>query len=177
MPLYDLQEVRPEFADPRECWIAPTAVVIGRVRLERFASVWYGAVLRGDHELIRVGESSNVQDGCVLHTDDGFPLEIGSGCTIGHMAMLHGCRIGANSLIGIGSIVLNGAEIGESTLIGANTLIPEGKTIPPRVLVMGSPGRVVRPLTDIEVAGLKVSAASYVENWRRYLSGASKRPT
>ena len=147
----------------RSCWV--------RSRLEEDASVWFGAVLRGDNELIRVGARSNIQDGCVLHTDPGFPLDIGADCTVGHMAMLHGCRIGQRSLIGIGSIILNGVEIGEECVIGANTFLPEGKVIPPRSMVFGSPGKVVRVLSDEEVTRFSGAAGRYVKNWQRYAAG------
>ena len=157
-----------------EHWVAPTAVLIGRVRLEHEASVWWGATLRGDNELITVGRGSNVQDGCVLHTDPGFPLEIGEDCTIGHMVMLHGCTIGRGSLVGIGSIILNGAKIGEECLIGANTLISEGKVIPPRSMVLGSPGKIVRQLSDDDVRRFGGGAGRYVANWKRFKSGMRK---
>lgn len=150
------------------CWVAPNAILIGKVRLAAMASVWYGAVLRGDNEPIVVGERSNIQDGCVLHTDMGAPLTIGDDCTIGHMAMLHGCTIGRNSLIGIGAVVLNHARIGDNCLIGAKALIPEGKVIPDGSLVMGVPGKVVRQLSPAEIEGLTHSAAHYVENWQRF---------
>jgi carbonic anhydrase/acetyltransferase-like protein (isoleucine patch superfamily) len=146
-------------------------VLLGKVKLEHQSSVWFGAVLRGDNELITVGEGSNVQDGSVLHTDPGFPLTIGADCTVGHMVMLHGCTIGRSSLIGIGSIILNGTSIGEECVIGANTLIPEGKTIPPRSMVMGSPGKVVRQLSDDDVARFAGAAKRYVANWKRYAAG------
>ena len=152
-------------------WVAPNAIVLGKVELCEDTSVWFGAVLRGDNELIKVGARSNVQDGSVLHTDPGFPLEIGSDCTIGHMVMLHGCTIGARSLIGIGSILLNGCQIGEECLIGANTLIPEGKVIPPRSMVLGSPGKIVRELTGEDVARFTKAAGRYVLNWQRYAAG------
>jgi carbonic anhydrase/acetyltransferase-like protein (isoleucine patch superfamily) len=152
-------------------WIAPTAVVLGRVILEEDASVWFGAVLRGDNEPIRVGARSNVQDGCVLHTDPGFPLTIGPDCTVGHMVMLHGCTIGHGSLIGIGSVILNGATIGENCLIGAKTLIAEGKTIPPRSMVLGAPGRVVREVSDDDIRRFTGGAGRYVANWHRYATG------
>ncbi|WP_263260684.1 gamma carbonic anhydrase family protein [Pseudomonas sp. RIT-PI-S] len=151
-----------------ESWIAPGAAVIGKVRLRAGASVWFGAVLRGDNELIDIGENSNVQDGTVMHTDEGIPLNIGTGVTIGHNAMLHGCTVGDYSLIGINAVVLNGAVIGKHCLIGANTLIPEGKVIPDGSLVMGSPGKVVRELTGEQKARLEASAAHYVENAARY---------
>ena len=166
MTLMRLDDVNPEL-DP-ESWVAANATLIGRVRLGKAASVWFGAVLRGDNDWITVGTRSNVQDGCVLHTDMGYPLDIGADCTIGHLAMLHGCSIGRNSLIGIGAVVLNGARIGQNCLIGAKALITEGKTIPDGSLVKGAPGKVVRPLTDAEIAGLTASAAHYAANWRRY---------
>jgi carbonic anhydrase/acetyltransferase-like protein (isoleucine patch superfamily) len=149
-------------------WIAPSAVVIGNVRLENNASVWWQAVLRGDNDLITVGENSNVQDGCVLHTDPGYPLTIGRNVTVGHLAMLHGCTIGDNSLIGIGAVILNGAVIGENCLIGAKALVPEGKRIPANSLVMGAPGKVVRELEARHVARLREAADHYVGNWQRY---------
>lgn len=149
-------------------WVAPSAILLGKVELCTDASVWFGAVLRGDNELIRVGAKSNIQDGCVLHTDPGFPLDIGEECTIGHLVMLHGCSIGNGSLIGIGSIILNGAKIGEGSLIGAHTLITEGKEIPPRSMVLGSPGKIVKELSQEESERLKKSADRYVSNWKRY---------
>lgn len=171
MALYSLGGVSATLAEDGRCWVAPNAAVIGNVILEEDASVWFGAVLRGDNEPIRIGARSNVQDGCVLHTDPGYPLVIGPDCTVGHMVMLHGCSIGRASLIGIGSIILNGAKIGEECVIGANTLIPEGKVIPPRSMVMGSPGKVVRELTEEEVVRFSGGAARYVANWKRYTSG------
>lgn len=153
--------------DP-DSWVAPNAVLIGKVRLEAGASVWFNAVLRGDNELIHIGENSNVQDGAVIHTDMGSPLEVGKGVTIGHNAMLHGCTVGDYSLIGINSVILNGAKIGKYCIIGANSLIGEGKVIPDGSLVMGSPGKVVRELTEIQKKMLEASAAHYVQNARRY---------
>ncbi|RLJ64582.1 gamma carbonic anhydrase family protein [Sulfurisoma sediminicola] len=149
-------------------WIAPNATVIGDVSLAAGASIWWNAVLRGDNDPIVIGENSNIQDGSVLHTDEGVPLTLGRDITVGHMVMLHGCTVGDGSLIGIGSIVLNRAVIGRHCLIGANSLIPEGKVIPERSLVMGSPGKVVRELSDEEVARLLHGAAHYVDNARRY---------
>jgi carbonic anhydrase/acetyltransferase-like protein (isoleucine patch superfamily) len=151
-----------------QSWVAPTATLIGKVRLEAGASVWFGAVLRGDNELIHIGENSNVQDGTVMHTDMGSPLNIGKGVTIGHNVMLHGCNVDDYSLIGINSVILNGAKIGKYCIIGANSLIGEGKVIPDGSLVMGSPGRVVRELTDIQMKMLEASAALYVHNAQRY---------
>ena len=152
-------------------WIAPNATVIGKVVLENNVSIWFNAVVRGDNDVITIGENSHVQDGSVLHTDPGLPLTLGKNMSVGHMAMLHGCTIGDDSLIGIKSVILNRAVIGRSCLIGANSLIPEGKTIPDRSLVMGSPGKVVRELTDEEVARIRRTARNYVENWQRYLAG------
>jgi carbonic anhydrase/acetyltransferase-like protein (isoleucine patch superfamily) len=149
-------------------WIAPTAVVIGNVKLARNASIWWGAVLRGDNEPLVIGEGSNVQDASVLHADPGFPLVIGQGVTVGHMAMLHGCTIGDGSLIGIGAVVLNGAKVGRNCLIGAKSLIPEGKQIPDGSLVMGMPGKVVRQVTPEHIARMRDSAEWYVHNWQRY---------
>lgn len=171
MAIVELDGVRPELAADGTVWIAGSAEVIGRVRLMSRASVWFQAVLRGDNELILVGEGSNIQDGCVLHTDMGAPLTIGTRCTIGHQAMLHGCTIGEGSLVGIGATILNHAVIGRNCLIGAHALIPEGKAIPDRSLVMGAPGRVVRELDEAAVAGLLQSADNYVRNAARYRSG------
>ncbi|HWR81121.1 MAG TPA: gamma carbonic anhydrase family protein [Pseudomonas sp.] len=151
-----------------QSWIAPSASVIGKVRLEKGASVWFGAVLRGDNELIHIGEDSNVQDGTVMHTDMGSPLTIGKGVTIGHNAMLHGCTVDDYSLIGINAVILNGARIGKHCIIGANALIPEGKEIPDGSLVVGSPGKVVRALSDPQKLMLKASADHYVQNAQRY---------
>lgn len=151
-----------------QSWIAPNASLIGRVRLEAGASVWFGAVLRGDNELIHVGENSNVQDGAVLHTDMGWPLSLGKGVTVGHNAMLHGCSVGDYSLVGINAVVLNGARIGKHCIIGANALIAEGKEIPDGSLVVGSPGRVVRELSEQQKQLLEANAAHYVNNAQRY---------
>lgn len=171
MALYQLDGIKPDLPPDGQFWIADSADVMGRVRLERNASVWFQAVVRGDNELILVGEGSNVQDGCVLHTDMGSPITIGANCTIGHQAMLHGCTIGEGSLVGIGATILNRAVIGKNCLIGAHSLIPEGKVIPDRSLVIGAPGRVVRELDDEAVEGLLRSAAGYVKNWQRFKSG------
>ncbi len=151
-----------------DSWTAPTATLIGRVRLQQNASVWFGAVLRGDNELIDIGPDSNVQDGTVMHTDMGSPLTLGRGVTIGHNAMLHGCTVGDYSLIGINAVILNGAKIGKYCIIGANALIAEGKEIPDGSLVMGSPGKVIRELTEAQKKMLEGSAAHYVHNARRY---------
>ena len=168
MAVYNLGEFRPELPKEDEYWIAPNAVVLGRVILKKNASVWFGATLRGDNDPIIVGENSNIQDGSVLHTDVGTPLIIGDNVTVGHMVMMHGCTIGENSLIGIGSVVLNGAKIGKNCLIGANCLITEGKEIPDNSLVMGAPGKVVRALTPEQAAQMAYGSRHYVENWKRY---------
>ncbi|MDV4144248.1 MULTISPECIES: gamma carbonic anhydrase family protein [Shimia] len=169
MPIYELDGVRPEIAE--DSWVAPDANLIGRIVLEEGASVWFGATLRGDNEEIRIGAGSNVQENTVMHTDLGFPLSIGAGCTIGHKAMLHGCTIGDNSLIGMGATVLNGAKIGKNCLIGAGALVTEGKEIPDGALVMGAPGKVVRTLDEAAIQGLRASALHYQENMRRFRAG------
>jgi carbonic anhydrase/acetyltransferase-like protein (isoleucine patch superfamily) len=171
MTAYELDGIGPTFPPDGEYWVAPGATLIGRVVLERNASVWFGAVLRGDNEPIVVGENSNVQDNSVLHADMGQPLTIGADVTVGHKVMLHGCTIGDGSLIGIGSIILNGARIGRQCVIGANSLIAEGKEIPDRSLVMGSPGRVVRTLEPAQAEAIAAGALHYVANWKRYRAG------
>lgn len=151
------------------CFIASSAAIIGSVILHENASVWFNAVLRGDSDVIEIGARSNIQDGAVLHTDAGIRLTLGKGVTVGHKAMLHGCDVGENSLIGIGCIILNRARVGTNCIIGANALVAEGKVIPDRSLVLGTPGRVVRSLTDDEVEGLRQSAEHYVQKSQRYL--------
>lgn len=163
---YRLGDDRVEMAEG--CWIADSAVVIGKVRLEKNANVWFNAVLRGDNELILIGENSNVQDGAIMHTDPGSPLTLGKNVTVGHKAMLHGCTVEDNSLIGINAVVLNGAKIGRNCIIGANALVPEGKEIPDGSLVMGSPGKVVRQLTEQQQQMITAGAAHYVHNAQRY---------
>jgi len=157
-------------ADP-ETWIAPNAAVLGKVRLGRGVGVWWSAAIRGDNDWIEIGENTNIQDGCVLHTDPGYRLTIGRGCTIGHQAMLHGCTIGDDTLIGIGAVVLNGARIGRNCLIGAKSLIPEGKEIPDNSLVMGIPGKVVRPTSAEQTRVILESAVDYVRRWQRMRAG------
>ncbi len=171
MPLYALDGVGPILPAHDRYWIAPDAQVIGRVQLEEDASVWFVAIVRGDNELIRIGARSNIQDGSILHTDMGAPLVIGADCTIGHRVILHGCTIGAESLIGMGSTILNGAKIGRNCLVGANALITEGKEFPDGSLIVGSPARVMRTLDAAAVAFLRVSAEGYVQNWRRFMRG------
>jgi len=172
MTIYSLQERTPRI--DADTWVAPDANVIGDVVLEAGASVWFGATLRGDNELIVVGAGSNIQENCVLHTDMGYPLTIGAGCTIGHKAMLHGCILGPNVLIGMGATVLNGATIGENCLIGAGALVTEGREIPPGSLVMGTPGRVVRNLDAAAIEGLRESARDYQRNMRRFRDGLAR---
>ena len=167
--IYELDGIAPQIAP--DAWVAPDANLIGRVVLEAAASVWFGCTLRGDNEEIRVGAGSNVQENCVLHTDMGYPLVIGADCTIGHKAMLHGCTIGAGSLIGMGATVRNGARIGRGCLIGAGALITEGKEIPDGSLVMGAPGKVVRLLDDAARAKLLQSAENYRANAARFRAG------
>lgn len=170
MALYDLDGVAPELVDPT-AWVAPGAVLIGRIRLLPWSSVWFGCVLRGDNDLIEIGARTNVQDGSILHTDRGIQLTIGEGCTIGHGVILHGCAIGSNTLIGMGATILNHAKIGRNCLIGARALITEGKEIPDNSLVMGSPGKVVRELDEQAIAHLKLSADHYVRNAQRFAKG------
>lgn len=171
MKVYSLGDKQPQLPPQGEYWIAPTATVIGDVILKPGASVWFGAVVRGDNDPITIGRDTNIQDGSVLHSDPGEPLTIGDGVTVGHKVMLHSCEIGDNTLIGIGAVVLGRARIGKNCLIGANTLITEGKEIPDGSLVMGQPGKVVRQLEPGQVEALRASAAHYVQNWKRYVAG------
>lgn len=170
MTLYSLDGHSPQTPEDGDYWVAPDANVVGKVRIGKGASVWFGCTLRGDNELIDIGDGSNVQENTVMHTDMGFPLTIGVNCTIGHKAMLHGCTIGDNSLIGMGATVLNGAKIGKNCLIGANALITENKVIPDGSLVMGSPGKVVRELDAAAIQRLTMSALHYQDNARRFRS-------
>ncbi|ORE96522.1 gamma-class carbonic anhydrase family protein [Stappia sp. 22II-S9-Z10] len=172
MPIYRLDGIAPDIHP--DTWIAPTAVLIGRVRLRAGASVWYGAVLRGDNEWIEVGAGSNVQDNAVCHTSMGAPLTIGAGVTVGHKVMLHGCTIGDGALIGMNAVVLDHAVVGEAALVGAQALVAEGKTIPPRTLALGAPARPVRPLTQADLAGLERAATGYVANWRHFEQGCEE---
>ena len=174
MPIRSLDGIAPEIPEEGAFWVAPDAQVIGRVRLARDVGIWFGAVLRGDNELISVGEGSNIQEHALLHTDMGYPLAVGAGCTIGHRAILHGCTVGDGSLVGMGAILLNGASIGASCLVGAGALVTEGKSFPDRSLIVGSPARVVRTLDDEAVARLRSSAESYVSNWRRFATGLGR---
>ena len=164
---YDLENKKPK--NSGENWVAPNATIIGDVTLEKNSSVWFNAVIRGDNENIHVGEGSNVQDGSVLHTDPGCPLQIGKDVTIGHIVMLHGCTIGDNSLIGIGAVILNNAKIGKNCIIGAKALITENKEIPDNSLVVGAPGRVIKKLTDEQIRQITENAKHYQDNWKRYV--------
>jgi carbonic anhydrase/acetyltransferase-like protein (isoleucine patch superfamily) len=166
MTVYAIGAKRPQL--DASVWIAPNATVIGDVRIGRNVSIWWNAVLRGDNDPITIGGNTNIQDGSVLHTDIGVPMNIGSDVTVGHMVMLHGCTVGDGSLIGIGAIVLNNAVIGRECLIGAGALVPEGKQIPDRSLVVGSPGRVVRQLTDEDVASIRAGNHHYIEHMQEY---------
>ena len=171
MALYTLDGIAPEVPEDGDFWVAPGAHVMGKVIIGSGVGIWFGAALRGDNEPITVGAGTNIQENSVLHTDMGFPLTIGENCTIGHKAMLHGCEIGDNSLIGMGATVLNGAKIGKNCLIGACALITEGKVIPDGSLVMGSPGKVVRELDEQAFQMLTASALGYQANMRRFRDG------
>ena len=165
--IHSLGDREPEF-EGADHYVAENATIIGSVRLKDKASVWFNAILRGDNDWLVVGERSNIQDGSVIHTDPGFEVLIGNGVTVGHMVMLHGCTIGDNSLIGIGSTILNGASIGENSIVGANALVTEGKTFPDGSLIMGSPARVARELSDEEVGYIRYSSQVYVDNAKRF---------
>ncbi len=169
MGIFALEGFQPELQPG--CWVADDAVVVGRVKAAKNVNIWFKTVIRGDADDILIGENTNIQDACVLHTDAGFRLEIGANVTIGHRVVLHGCRIGDDTLVGIGSVVLNGARIGCECIVGANTLITENKIIPDRSLVMGSPARVIRTLSEEEIKKLRLSAAHYVENAQRFNNG------
>src|SRR6478736_3732470 len=168
MPVYALDDRRPELPAPVAFWIAPDANVIGKVRLGVGVGIWFGSVLRGDNELIDIGEGTNIQEGSMLHTDMGFPLTVGRDCTVGHHAILHGCTVGECSLIGMGATVLNGAKIGSFCLVGANALVTEGKEFPDYSLIVGSPAKAVRTLDQAAAETLRRSAQNYVANWKRF---------
>jgi carbonic anhydrase/acetyltransferase-like protein (isoleucine patch superfamily) len=174
MPIYELDGERPELPAEGHYWVAESAVLIGRVRLKRNANVWYGSTLRGDNEWIELGEGSNIQENCTLHTDMGFPLTIARSCTIGHNVILHGCTIGENSLIGMGATLLNGARIGKNCLVGAGALVTEGKEFPDNSLIVGAPARVVRALDAEAVARLTGAAEHYVARWQQYAKGLKR---
>jgi carbonic anhydrase/acetyltransferase-like protein (isoleucine patch superfamily) len=172
MAIYELDGLEPQVGE--DAWVADSAQVIGNVRLGEGASVWFGAVVRGDNEAMTVGARSNVQEGSVLHSDPGFPLVIGDDVTIGHQVMLHGCTIGDGTLIGIKAVVLNGARIGKNCIVGASALVTEGKEFPDGSMIIGAPARAVRQLTPEEVAGLPRIAEHYVTNAKRFRAGLTK---
>ena len=169
--IYQLDDQKPELPEEGRYWVAPSASVIGKVRLKIDCSVWFGAVLRGDNEWIELGERAQIQDNATLHTDPGFPITIGPDCVIGHSVILHGCTIGAHALIGMGAIVLNGARIGAHSLVGAGALITEGKSFPEKSLIVGAPARVLRTLDDSAATAIAAGAEFYVRNFKRYAKG------
>lgn len=166
MPIYSLDGVKPDIAD--NAYVAPSAQIIGNVKMADHSSVWFGAVIRGDNDLIEIGARTNIQDNSVLHTDPGIPLIIGDGVIVGHRVMLHGCKIGENTLIGIGATILNGAVIGKNCIIGAHSLITEGKVIPDGSMVVGSPGRIIKSLTEQHFQMLRINSEVYVANAKRF---------
>ena len=174
MPIYELDGVRPEFPGEGSYWIAETAVLIGKVRLRRDTSIWFGAVLRGDNEWIELGERSQIQDNATLHTDPGFPMSIGANCVIGHNVILHGCTIGDNSLIGMGAILLNGARIGRNSVVGAGALVTEGKEFPDNALIVGAPARATRTTDEAMRKMIAAGADIYVARWQRYAEGLKR---
>ena len=176
MPLYAIDGVSPELPPEGAYWIAPNAILIGKVRLKKNASVWWGAVLRGDNDWITVGEGSNIQDLSVIHADAGEPVTIGDQVTVGHRAIIHSAMVGDGSLIGMGAVLLNGASVGRQCLVGANALLTEGKQFGDGKLILGSPARVMRDLTAEQIAGLARSATGYVANARRYAQGLEEKP-
>lgn len=173
MPIYSLQGERPELPAEGEYFVAPGAHVIGRVRLGRNVGVWFGAVIRGDNEQMEIGEETNIQDNAVLHSDPGFPLTIGPRCTIGHSAIVHGCTIGENSLVGMGATILNGAKIGRNSIVGAGALVTEGKEFPDGALIVGAPAKHVRDLDEAAKEKLLLSARHYANNARRFAEGVT----
>jgi carbonic anhydrase/acetyltransferase-like protein (isoleucine patch superfamily) len=173
MTVYRLDDDTPELPAPGSYWIATSASVAGRVRVGRDVGIWFGAALRGDDEALEIGARTNVQDNAVLHADPGFPLVIGEGCTIGHGAIVHGCAIGDNSLIGMGAIVMNGARIGANCIVGAGALVTEGKVFPDNSLIMGSPAKAIRELDADAIAFVRQGAEVYVRKWRRYAQNSS----
>ena len=174
MPIYELDGAKPEFPGEGDYWIAETATLIGRVRLLRHSSVWFGAVLRGDNEWIELGERSQIQDNATLHTDPGFPLVIGTNCVIGHNVILHGCIIGDESLVGMGAIMLNGSKIGKNCLVGAGAVVTEGKEFPDHSLIVGAPARAIRTLDDKATDMIARGADIYVKRWQQYAKGLKR---
>lgn len=174
MPIYELDGIAPELPDDGNFWVAPDAHVIGRVKLGSEVGVWFGVVIRGDNEPIVVGARTNIQEGATLHTDPGFPLTIGEGCTIGHQAIVHSCTLGDNVLVGMGATILNGAKIGANSLVGANALVTEGKEFPEGSLIVGAPARAVRALDEATIEKLRRSAENYAANFKRFKTGCRK---
>jgi carbonic anhydrase/acetyltransferase-like protein (isoleucine patch superfamily) len=171
MPVFTIDGTGPRISDPASLYLAPGSQVIGNVHLGRDVSIWFNAVLRADNDVIAIGDGTNVQDGAIVHADPGQPAQIGANVTIGHRAIVHGATVGAGSLIGMGATILNGARIGANCLVGANALVTEGKQFPDGSLIVGAPAKLVRPLTEEEIAGLARSAQSYVVNGRRFAAG------
>ena len=171
MTIYALDGQAPEFPEEGTYWVADTATLIGKVRLKHEASVWFGAVVRGDNEWIELGERSQIQDNATLHTDPGFPLTIGRECVIGHNVILHGCTVGDNSLIGMGAIMLNGAKIGKNSLVGAGSIVTEGKGFPDNSLIVGAPARAIRTLDEKAMSMIRAGADIYVRRWKQYAKG------
>ena len=169
MPIYELDGQAPEFPADGHYWVAETAVLIGRVRMKSHSSIWFGAVLRGDNEWIEIGERTNIQDNCTLHTDPGFPLTVGAGVTVGHNAILHGCAIGNNTLIGMGAVVMNGAQVGANCIVGAGALVPEKAVVPDNALVVGSPARKIRSNDEATIKLIEYSAEVYFNRWQAYV--------
>lgn len=171
MTVYALDGVSPTLPGEGRYWIAPNAAVIGKVTLEEDVSIWFGAVLRGDNEMITLGARTNIQEHVMIHTDPEFPCTVGPGCTVGHRAIVHGCTLGANTLVGMGAIVLNGARVGDNCLIGAGALVSEGREIPDNSLVLGMPGKVVREVSAEQIAMIKRGVESYAARWKRFATG------
>lgn len=174
MPIYALNGQKPDLPAPGSFWVAPDATIIGKVRIEEGASIWFGAVLRGDTEWITVRRRSNIQEHCTLHTDPGCPLEVGENCVVGHGVILHGCTIGEGSLIGMQAVVLNRAVIARNSLVGAGALVAEGKSFPEASLILGSPARAVRTLDAAQIARMQLGVASYEERWKSYAAGLER---
>lgn len=171
MAIYSLDQEAPRFADPARAYVAPGAHLVGRILVGLDVSIWFNVVIRGDNDLITIGDGTNIQDGSIVHADPGVPATIGAGCTIGHRVIIHGATIGAGSLIGMGATILNRAVIGPNCLVGANALVTEGKEFPEGSLIVGAPAKVVRQLSEQEIAGLRASAEGYVANGRRFAAG------
>ena len=174
MPIYALDGIAPQLPGEGKYWVAPDAHVIGDVIVEEDVGIWFGAVLRGDNEPMRIGARTNIQDGAMVHTDRGLPLSIGSDCTVGHHAIIHGCTIGNGVLIGMGATILNNAKIGDGSIVGANALVTEGKEFPPNSLIVGSPAKVMKELDEATRAKLLASATGYVRNWKRFAVGLQR---